>query len=56
MDVYDSFVDPARWPPAEERAALAEIYGWGEEESTRIVHAEYTPGVGSRAERKTPPG
>ncbi len=28
-EVYDSFIDPARWPDEEERRALAEVYGWG---------------------------
>ena len=27
-EVYDSFIDPARWPDEEERLALAELYGW----------------------------
>jgi len=28
VDVYDSFLDPAMWPPAEEIGRLAEVYGW----------------------------
>ena len=28
-EVYDSFIDPARWPDEEERRTVAELYGWG---------------------------
>jgi hypothetical protein len=28
VDVYDSFLDPAIWPPADEIERLARVYGW----------------------------
>ena len=48
MDVYDSFVDPGRWPGGEERAALAEIYGWDLNESTTTVQPVGPSGCANR--------
>jgi hypothetical protein len=31
-DTYDSFIDPANWPDAEEREHLAQIFGWDGDE------------------------
>jgi len=55
MDVYDSFVDPERWPAPNERAAVAEIYGWNLDESTSIVQAEYKQLHPAGVSKKTPP-
>jgi integrase len=52
-DVYDSFIDPARWPDAVEIARLRAIYGWAEEGAQRAPHG--LPEAPIFTERKTPP-
>ncbi len=52
-DVYDSFIDPARWPDAVEIAKLGAIYGWVEEGIHRAPHGLPEPPV--LTERKAPP-
>lgn len=52
-DVYDSFIDPARWPDATEIAQLRAIYGWTEEGVHRAPHG--LPEAPVSTERKTPP-
>ncbi len=32
LETYDSFIDPASWPDAEEREHLARIFGWDGDE------------------------
>jgi hypothetical protein len=32
LETYDSFIDPASWPDAEEREQLARIFGWDGDE------------------------
>ena len=44
METYDSFIDPANWPEAEERELLAHIFGWDGDQvsggsAARATHA-----------------
>jgi hypothetical protein len=52
-DVYDSFIDPARWPDTTEIAKLRAIYGWPEEGTHRAPHG--LPEAPFFTQRKTPP-
>jgi hypothetical protein len=52
-DVYDSFIDPVRWPDATEIAKLGAIYGWAEEDTQRAPHG--LPEALFHTERKAPP-
>jgi integrase len=52
-EVYDSFLDPVNWPHEEERARLAELFGWSEDSATRAPHG--LPEAPVSTERKTPP-
>ena len=52
-DVYDSFIDPARWPDGVEIAKLRAIYGWPEEGTHRAPHG--LPEAPIFTGRRTPP-
>jgi hypothetical protein len=44
LETYDSFIDPASWPDAEEREHLAQIFGWdGDEIVGSNSHATQSP-------------